>query len=85
MLYPHVTYLGPAHPDDASHPATIGERQDRGWSHPRAGDAPGAPVLSLVGPRSGDASGSRRLVTTGSRWSARHAHGDWSAQDRRAA
>jgi hypothetical protein len=37
MLYPHVTYLGPAHPDASDH-ATMRELDSRADSYPHAGD-----------------------------------------------
>lgn len=84
MLYPHVTYLGPAHPD-ASPPATMLVLQGGAESQPRAVDIPGEPVLFLVGPPSEGSSGSPEPVATAGGWSSRLAHGGWSLQDALAA
>jgi hypothetical protein len=82
MLSPHVTYLGPAHPD-ASCPAIMRELRTAATPRGHADDIHGARVIPLARPASDDASPTR--FAAGGAWGHRLPDAGWSLQGVRAA
>jgi hypothetical protein len=81
MLSPHVTYLGPAHPD-ASRTAIMRELRKAATPPRRADDIHGAHVIPLAAPASED---TPTRFAAGGAWGHRLPDAGWSLQGVRAA